>query len=327
MKRTKNLLKNNNLFNKLYYKIPRQILDNQKQINDNELNELKFFLIENYYKNKHPFTQDAFMLFENDLLSHLMTRLQIDRKRIIPWLNTAKPLTDSTVLEIGCGTGSSTVALAEQGAKVTGIDIEEESITVAKKRCSLYKVEAHFKVMNAVDLIDSFINCKFDFIIFFASLEHMTVRERITAIKQAWNLLNKNGILSVIETPNRLWYYDIHTSQLPFFHWLPDDLAYYYSRKSKRNNFRELYMDESLKNYEHFLRRGRGVSFHEFELAIESFNKIKTISSLSSFENIFFRMNIPKQKKIFKSFIMNLYPGIHHGFFDEILNINITKDF
>ena len=38
------------------------------------------------------------------------------------------------ILEIGCGTGSSSITLAEQGAKVLGIDVHLESLEVARLR-------------------------------------------------------------------------------------------------------------------------------------------------------------------------------------------------
>ena len=47
-----------------------------------------------------------------DLENHLVNRLDQDRKVIIPWLDAIRGLKDSVVLEIGCGTGCSTVALA-----------------------------------------------------------------------------------------------------------------------------------------------------------------------------------------------------------------------
>ena len=33
-----------------------------------------------------------------------------------------------------------------------------------------------------------------------------------------------NGLLVIVEAPNRLWLEDTHTSELPFFQWLPDNL-------------------------------------------------------------------------------------------------------
>jgi len=74
----------------------------------------------------------------------------------------------------------------------------------------------------------------FNFIIFYASLEHMT------SLVNAWSLLSNNGVLCVIEAPNRLWYFDSHTSGLPFYYWLPDEIAIKYSRFSSRRKFKNL---------------------------------------------------------------------------------------
>src|SRR5215471_7815958 len=41
------------------------------------------------------------------------SRLRRDRVAIIPWLDRTRPLRSSRILEVGCGRGASTVALAE----------------------------------------------------------------------------------------------------------------------------------------------------------------------------------------------------------------------
>ena len=48
-----------------------------------------------------------------DLRAHVRERLESDRRLVVPWLDDAKPLHGQQILEIGCGTGSSTIALAE----------------------------------------------------------------------------------------------------------------------------------------------------------------------------------------------------------------------
>ena len=103
--------------------------------------------------------------------------------------------------------------------------------------------------------------------IFWASLEHMTVPERLIAIREAWSLLAAGSNLVVIETPNRLWPYDSHTAFLPFFNWLPDELAFDYVQNSARDGLADTYVDPERQMLE-FQRLGRGVSYHEFELAL-----------------------------------------------------------
>ena len=61
-----------------------------------------------------------------DLDAHQFHRLSRNRRVIVPWLEHARPLAGARILEIGCGMGASTVALAEQGAEVIGVDIDED---------------------------------------------------------------------------------------------------------------------------------------------------------------------------------------------------------
>lgn len=88
------------------------------------------------------------------------------------------------------------------------------------------------------------------------------------AMQDTWRALQPGALWCVIETPNRLWFIDDHTSRLPFFNWLPDELAFAYSRFSAREPFRSSYRALSETTFESFLRHGRGVSFHEFALTM-----------------------------------------------------------
>ena len=40
----------------------------------------------------------------------------------------------------------------------------------------------------------------------------MTLDERLEAIKSTWEATRPGGIWCVVETPNRLWFHDGHTS-------------------------------------------------------------------------------------------------------------------
>ena len=59
-------------------------------------------------------------------------------------------------------------ALAEQGARVTGIDLDEDALIVARDRCEAHGVFADIRFANVVDfdLDDSY-----GLVIFYACLE------------------------------------------------------------------------------------------------------------------------------------------------------------
>lgn len=269
-------------------------------------------------------------LTDHELNDHLVQRLAKFRNVVVPWINNFQPLKGANFLEIGCGTGSSTVALAEQGAHVHAIDINEGSLKIANRRLQLHNLKATLLKSNATEIKSRLGDLSFDCIIFFATLEHMINEERLTAIGLAWEMLKKGGLLCVVEAPNRLWHYDFHTSLLPFNMWLPDDLAYQYARFSKRKKYNELYTNYSSGNMLGFLRRGRGVSYHEFEVAIENFDHSQVISSLEEFSKRKFIGPIydlfrRRQYYAFKNILKKIGPKIHTGFYEPWLDILIRK--
>jgi len=284
-------------------------------------------LRQNYYSADQVYLSSD--VGENDLQDHLFRRVDIFRNTVIPWLISARSLKGASVLEIGCGTGCSTITLAEQGATVTAIDIHEPSLAVARERCQIYGLNADFFNMNATEVYKVFSGQHFDFIIFFAALEHMTHDERMIAMHNTWNMLSKGDLWCVIETPNRLWFYDGHTSLLPFYHWLPDELAFKYSQFSPRQHFCEQYREISMEAMQDFLRRGRGVSFHEFELAMDRVEKLDVVNSLPIFmrnQNILRRIQWKlTTESRYESFLARITPTVHRGFFQKNLDLIIKK--
>lgn len=265
-----------------------------------------------------------------DFQDHLIGRLEQDRRTIVPWLNKAMSLAGTNILELGCGTGCSTVALAEQGANITALDVNNDSINVAKDRCKIYDIKADFVCANACDAHEIFPKNKFDIIIFFATLEHMTYEERMIAMKSTWEMLPQGGLWVVIETPNRLWYLDGHTSRLPFYSWLPDNLAFKYSKFSPREGFNQSYRSLNEESMHEFLRRGRGVSYHEFDLTLKKAENLKVISSLQLFlrnQSLLWRAKWRfSVDHRFESVLLKVGPKIHRGFYQPGLNLIIEKD-
>ena len=276
-------------------------------------NENKYLLAEKikdiYIPTISSNTSEEKLLFEGQ--EHLESRVIVDRMRVIPWLSKNLKLENLHILEIGCGTGSSSITLAEQGAKVVGIDIHKESLEIAKYRSEVYNLDIEFIESSSVD-IDK-LDKNFDAIILYATLEHLTFEERLITLKNCKKILDDQGYIIIIEAPNRLWYFDSHTSELPFFQWLPDDLAYMYSKFSPKESFSSNYQDSNYEDMIGFLRRGRGVSYHEFELAFNDLSKLNIISRLNrlvftkSYSNTFvlkplFKLFLKKQIKTPKAF-------------------------
>ena len=266
--------------------VPKHLLSRFKSIDKQGMDTIAASLKHNYFSPQDAWFDDTYLTTEEggkDFQDHHSKRLEEFRSTLIPWLDRANHLAGKNILEIGCGTGSSTIALAEQGARVTALDVVDSSLTVARDRCRVYGLDASFENANATEVKNLFAEQEFDFIIFFAALEHMTHDERIIAMRDTWDMLPPGGLWCVVETPNRLWFYDSHTSWLPFFMWLPDDLAFKYSQFSPRKPFHDLYREIDDQSMLDFLRRGRGVSFHEFELTMKRAEELDVVDSLPMF--------------------------------------------
>jgi S-adenosylmethionine-dependent methyltransferase len=216
----------------------------------------------------------------------------------------------------------------EQGAKVSAVDIDEGSLSVARDRCAAYGFSPEILRVNATDVHKVFEGQRFDMIVYFATIEHMTHAERISAMKTTWDMLSDGALWCILDTPNRLWYFDGHTALLPFFHWLPNDLAFQYSRFSGRypfnNSFREMNSDTELT----FLRHGRGVSYHEFDLAMKKSEELDVVSCLRDqrpLRNLLRRLRGTLNYR-YETFLAEAGPKIHRGFYQAKLEMIIRKN-
>jgi 2-polyprenyl-3-methyl-5-hydroxy-6-metoxy-1,4-benzoquinol methylase len=174
---------------KALYRTPLRLSSKHRKVDTRALSELEQSIRDNYltgWRGKDKYSPDG---YERDLRAHLQSRLDEDRHTVVPWLDRAGNLAGKRILEIGCGTGSSTVALAEQGAKVTGIDLDAGALAVAKDRLRLYGLDSRVLCLNSLEMLDTFGTQAFDTIIFFACLEHMTIAERLSSLRDAWAML------------------------------------------------------------------------------------------------------------------------------------------
>lgn len=271
---------------------------------------------------------------EGDLDAALAGALVEDRYANVPWLDAAYPLDGARILEIGCGTGESTLALAEQGAIVTGIDVDEAALTVGRERLKLYGLDADLRMGNAANVASELPDRMFDMVIFFASLEHMTLQERFAAMEQTWGMLKPGGVWVVVEAPNRLWFWDGHTSMENFYNWLPDELAARWAHRAARPHFAEAFparanADTSPFDTTLLARWGRGVSFHEFDLVMGDALKLNVVSNKSDFlrrsNPAMFAHSLVSKARRYERFLESIAPGINPGFFKQYLDLIIRK--
>jgi len=298
-----------------FYKVPKKIKLNFVKLTKNYEENMKTFLVENYFRNETEIN-------EQDLEDHIKQRINLARSKILPWVLKTIDLKNKKLLEVGSGTGSSSIAFSEQGAIVTGIDVDATSIEVAKYRSNLLNQKIEYVNLSGIEIKQ--IENNYDVILYYACLEHMTIRERIESLQQAYSKLNKCGFLIIVEAPNRLWIEDTHTSELPFFQWLPDDLAYLYSKFSPKSSFNSRYTDNEFNYLAEFHRRGRGVSYHEFDLAFENYENLEIVSSLNRLVYSKNLLNTFLYKKIYKLYLKQ-FTNKNRAFVEEYLDLIIQK--
>src|SRR3989338_188772 len=63
--------------------------------------------------------------------------------QILKWFKEVRKKNSENVLDVGCGTGSHAVFFAERGIRVTGTDIDEKAIKVAKEKMSAFPKKNH----------------------------------------------------------------------------------------------------------------------------------------------------------------------------------------
>lgn len=103
------------------------------------------------------------------------------------------------ILDIGTGIGLGANYLAKNGAKsVLGIDYSKLAIEQAIKR---KEAQTRFQVLNALDLKK--IKVKFDVVIAFEIIEHISLKEAVSVVADVSHLLRADGVF-LITTPNKL---------------------------------------------------------------------------------------------------------------------------
>ncbi len=111
--------------------------------------------------------------------------------------DTAYPA-GSTVLEAGCGVGAQTVTLAQRspGARITSVDVSEESLAEAKRKADAAGIEnVEFRQADIFDL--PFEEGSFDHVFVCFVLEHLS--QPVEALQTLKGLLRPGGTITVIE--------------------------------------------------------------------------------------------------------------------------------
>lgn len=104
-----------------------------------------------------------------------------------------------TILDVGCGAGDLAVRAAREGAFVTGIDISEGMLAVARRRVEKGGVENRVVLEHAavVEIDSLFAEKSFDLIISTLVMSELYAEERRWSLKELYRILKPDGKLFV----------------------------------------------------------------------------------------------------------------------------------
>lgn len=113
------------------------------------------------------------------------------------------------VLDLGCGTGGVTLACAERGAAVVGIDVDAGMLEVARRKLRHAPGVGHVELLElgAMELEDRFPEASFDAVVSCLLLSELLPEERAHVLETARSRLVPGGVLVVADevVPRRRW--------------------------------------------------------------------------------------------------------------------------
>lgn len=98
----------------------------------------------------------------------------------------------NTVLDVGCGFANMLSHLNNLGKKTTGVDVSEHVLEIAKQR-----VAGGEFICSQLPALSELGDRKFDIVVCYQVLEHLTERDALESIKRMYDLADKYLILSI----------------------------------------------------------------------------------------------------------------------------------
>lgn len=112
--------------------------------------------------------------------------------------NLFQPKSGMKILDVGCGTGNFSIKMARQGVNVTGIDVSEKMLEVARNRASQEKLAIEFRKMDSQNL--TFQDSIFDGVFSMATIEFASDPDKM--IEEMFRVCKEDGPV-VVGTINR----------------------------------------------------------------------------------------------------------------------------
>jgi ubiquinone/menaquinone biosynthesis C-methylase UbiE len=146
------------------------------------------------------------------------------------------PLEGKQILDFGCGTGSTVVALQSSGAQVWGYDVSSARAEVARMRLREHGMDPG-RVHASAEVTQTALEPgAYDVVVLNAVIEHIPKSVpglRAKVLRSALAMVAPGGHLVVSQSPNRLWPRDVYLSGQWLLPWTRPGSRYAYRRLVK----------------------------------------------------------------------------------------------
>jgi len=115
------------------------------------------------------------------------------------------------ILEFGCNFGASSIVLAQMGANVTAIDVNENYVNLAKKNAAQYRLQDKINFNHTEDTQTlPFDTGQFDLVIANSVLEYVPHKILKTVLLEIDRVLKVGGDIQILGTSSRLAPKEVH---------------------------------------------------------------------------------------------------------------------
>ena len=136
----------------------------------------------------------------NSSKNYISYQKQISQKHLLPLFRSLNIPLDRPILDIGCNKGGCVIAFASLlGTSVTGIDISQENVEIARLAAFESRVDADFQVVDITK--DNLPEKKYGLLLLRDVVEHLSDVE--TSLLRLHSMLVDDGFLYIVFPP---WY-------------------------------------------------------------------------------------------------------------------------
>lgn len=187
-------------------------------------------------------------------------------------------ITGLNILEFGCNFGASSIVLAQMGANVTAVDVDQDYIKLANKNAAQYQLQDKINFLYVEDTQSlPFDNGQFDIVIANSVLEYVPHQILNNVLNEIDRVLKVGGDIQILGTSSRLAPKEVHEGT-----WLINYIPRVFDRVLFKENIpaRGIWPWQLTSTLNNYLNKDYQNNSREYLLARNRIGKSKTHLSL-----------------------------------------------